>query len=177
MISVACMDEGDRQISIQLISTVVSRNRYSLTHFPGAPFFGKFLIKISVRNSYISLQVLLGIDLEQRESTSSIFREVWCRSRFEGRQAAVRLQLSRQEFVTVGEAASGIEPHRLEWSFEVQTSWAPQRRKASTPISIDRFAAHRQIRLVAAFLPGLPSHCLKLVRFPNWFLRFLIVIW
>lgn len=73
-------------------------------------------------------------------------------------------------------AASGIEPHRLEWSFEVQTSWAPQRRKASTPISIDRFAAHRQIRLVAAFLPGLPSHCLKLVRFPNWFLRFLIVI-
>lgn len=75
MISVACMDEGDRQISIQLISTVVSRNRYSLTHFPGA-LFGKFLIKISVRNSYISLQVLLGIDLEQRESTSSIFREV-----------------------------------------------------------------------------------------------------
>lgn len=36
MNSVACMDEGDRQISI--ISTVVSRNRYSLTHFPGAPF-------------------------------------------------------------------------------------------------------------------------------------------
>lgn len=173
MISVACMDEGDRQISIQLISTVVSRNRYSLTHFPGAPFFGKFLIKISVRNSYISLQVLLGIDLEQRESTSSIFVKFDVDR--DSRVVKQRWGYSKS-FVTVGEPASGIEPHRLEWSFEVQTSWAPQRRKASTPISIDRFAAHRQIRLVAAFLPGLPSYCLKLVRFPNWFLRFLIVI-
>lgn len=119
-------------------------------------------MKISEGN-YISFQILLWNWSESKKIDNSLFffPWSWCGSSSFKQRWSCSLSLLKasrvyQRSANQLPALNHTDLDDLFWSSNVISA---TRRKASTPILLDRLAEHRQIRLVAAFLPA-SRHCI-----------------